>query len=268
MNILIKVLLSALVLFVVLYMAICAYLYFNQENILFRPKKLAKKFIFKFEHPHQELFFESKDKVKLNALLFPAEHSRGLIFYLHGNSGSLNGWGDIAEVYNAKGYDLFVFDYRGFGKSEGKISSEEQFLDDIRMLYQSMKSRYDESKIHIIGYSMGTGPATMLASENHPAQLILLSPYYSMPDMMGQRYPFVPKFILKYKLETYKYLDKVSVPVTIFHGKKDRSIYFGSSLKLKQHLKPGDGLFLLESQEHNGMDNNLEYQAVLDELLP
>ena len=268
MKLLLKVFSRLLVIIGVMYIFMCTYLYFNQESILFVPRKLAVKHVFKFDRPYEERFFETPDKIKLNALLFPADSSRGLIFYLHGNAGSLDGWGDIAAMYNARGYDLFLFDYRGFGKSGGHITSESQFFEDIRLLYREMKKKYTEDKISVIGYSIGTGPAAMLAAENEPKQLILLSPYYSMPDMMHQRYSFVPEFILTYRFETYRYLDQLKAPVSIFHGREDQTIYFGSSLKLKKHFKPGDRLFPLESQAHNGMDNNAQYQAELDALLP
>ena len=99
------------------------------------------------------------------------------MFYLHGNAGALDTWGDIAKVYTSLGYDIFILDYRGFGKSEGSIYSEEQFYKDVQAAYDVMRKEYPENKIVVEGYSIGTGPATILAATNHPKLLLLQAPY-------------------------------------------------------------------------------------------
>ncbi len=83
--------------------------------------------------------------------------------------------------------------------------------------------------IVILGYSMGTGTAARLAADNHPRQLILQAPYFSMKDMARYYYPMLPSFLLKYTFPTYRNIQRVTVPVTIFHGDNDEVIYYGSS---------------------------------------
>lgn len=164
---------------------------------------------------------------------FKADTSKGLIFYLHGNAGSLKSWGEIAKTYTSLHYDLFILDYRGYGKSEGTISSEAQLYKDVHVVYNNLKTKYDENKIIVLGYSIGTGPATELAAANHPKLLILQAPYYSMTDLMKHNYPIIPAFLLKYKFETNKNIRNCKMPIVIFHGDNDEVIYFQSSLKLK-----------------------------------
>lgn len=262
-----KVLVRLLIALALIYVFICVLLYFNQESILFHPDKLAMKHKFESEVPFEELFIQTADGIKLNALLFKAEHSKGLIFYVHGNAGSLNGWKGIAENYTKLGYDLFIFDFRGFGKSQGEISSEKQFYDDVRLCYRTMKKRYAEKDITIVGYSIGTGSAAMLAAENSPGSLILLAPYYNLRDMMQKNYRGVPTFILRYRFETNRFLPKIQAPVNIFHGKDDKAIYFGSALKLQKLLRSKDQFFPLEEQGHIGMDENPVYQQELRKIL-
>ena len=69
----------------------------------------------------------------------------------------------------------------------------------------------------------------------------------------------LPGFILKYQVNTYQYLQHTTAPVAIFHGDQDEIIYYGSSLKLKRCLKPGDTLITLHGQQHNGIDENADY---------
>jgi hypothetical protein len=164
-------------------------------------------------------------------------------------------------------YDIFMPDYRGYGKSEGEISSEQQFFDDVQSAYDNLKKDYAETRIVILGYSIGTGPAAMLASHNHPKMLILQAPYISVADLSQKSYPFLPSFLLKYKFRTNEFIAKTSAPILIIHGDADDVIYCGSSVKLKESFKPGDKLVILKGQGHNGFTHNAEYLAELKSVL-
>ena len=157
----------------------------------------------------------------------------------------------------------------GYGKSEGSIRNQQQLFDDNQAVYNTLKKEYDERKMVILGYSIGSGPAAKLASANHPKLLILQTPYYSLTDMIGHHYPYTPTFLLKYKLETNKYLKECKMPLVIFHGDSDEVIYYGSSLKLEKEFKPSDRLITLHGQQHNGISNHPDYlpalKAVLEE---
>ena len=252
---------------IVIYIISIVIIYFIQERFIFFPVKLDKDYKFGFKQLFEEMSFKTEDGILLNGLLFKAEHSKGLIFYLHGNAGSLKSWGEIAKVYTDLNYDLFMLDYRGYGKSEGRIGSEDQLHKDVQMVYNSLKARYDEVNIIVLGYSIGTGPATKLASVNSPKLLILQAPYYSLVDIMRTYYPIIPAFLLKYKFETNKYISNCKMPIVIFHGDRDEVISYRSSIKLNKLLKPSDTLITLKRQRHNGISNNPEYLYALSEIL-
>ena len=101
-----KTLLTLLKLALGFYIALCGLLYFFQEKLIFFPQKLASDYPFNFGKNVEEKYVETPDGIKLNALLFKADSSKGLIFYLHGNAGSLAGWGEVAQFYTALQYDL------------------------------------------------------------------------------------------------------------------------------------------------------------------
>jgi alpha-beta hydrolase superfamily lysophospholipase len=227
--------------------------------MIFFPEKLDKDYEFTFRQNFTEMDFKMDDNVMLHGILFKADSSKGLVFYLHGNAGSLKSWGEIAKTYTSLNYDLFMLDYRGYGKSGGKISSENQFYSDIQTVYDNLKIGYNENNIVVLGYSIGTGPAAKLASTNHPKLLILQAPYFNLTDLMKHYFPIIPAFALKYKFETNKFIQKCIMPVVIFHGDQDEVVYFKSSLKLKELMKKTDRLIVLKGQGHNGMSENRDY---------
>jgi len=257
----------ALILFTI-YVSACLLLYFNQESILFHPTKLASDHPLNFERPFEEITTKTKDGEFINGVLFKADTSSGrLIFFLHGNAGNNENQAGVADFYNSYGYDFFTMDYRGYGKSSGKISSEEQFYTDARNVYKQLSKRYKQEDITIVGYSVGTATATMLTAENQPHQLILLAPYYSMEQMATHRYKIFPRFLVEYKFETFHYLKEVQVPITLFHGKDDGAIPYSSSKMLAGLLKKGDHFYPLEHQGHNGIESHLVFQQQIAKLL-
>ncbi len=186
---------------------------------------------------------------------------------MHGNAGSIDSWGDVASIYTVLHYDVFMVDYRGYGKSNGVISSEGQVFSDMQAAYDTLKARYTEDRIVVLGYSIGTGPATKIAADNHPRLLILQAPYYSLTDMMKHSYPIIPTFILKYRFETNEYIKNCKMPITVFHGDADEVIYYNSSVKLKQFFKPTDTLITLNGQGHNGITENVDYKIAISKIL-
>jgi uncharacterized protein len=258
-----RILIAILTISLSIYFLLCTLLYFNQEKVIFHPDVLPKDYAFSFAQPFEEINIKARDNTNLNGLLFKAQNSKGLVFYLHGNSGAVNTFGEFAKIYTDLNYDVFFLDYRGFGKSEGNISSQKDLLDDVQIVYNNFKSKYSEDKIIIAGYSIGTGPAAFLAANNNPRKLILHAPYYSLTYISQIRFPIFPTFLLKYPLPTNEYVSYVKAPIVIFHGTADTTIPYNSSLRLQKLFKQEDKLITLEGQDHAGIMSNPKY---LDEL--
>ena len=248
-----------LLLIPLIYVGICVLLYFVQERLIFFPEKTPKDAKYRFNGPFEEMFFTTNDAVHIHGILFKTQAPKGLIFYLHGNAGSIESWGDVAELYNQLGYDLFMIDYRGYGKSDGSITSERDIYNDVQLVFSAVTEKYPSSKIIVLGYSLGTGPAAKLAAENKVNMLVLQSPYYSMTDVMLRLYKVIPPVVLRYKLESYKYVKACKAPIVIFHGEGDELISIKSAKRLQQHLKPGDVFITIEGLGQNGMSGHPEY---------
>lgn len=258
---------ALLAFFVMVYLIVVSYVYFNQVGMIFQSASLPKQYKFEYQSPFEELNIKSFDGLNLNGLLFKASKPKGLIFYLHGNAGTLETWGSIAKTYTSLDYDIFILDYRSFGKSEGEIENEDQLNKDISIVYKELCKRYPQDKIIIAGYSIGSGFATILASENKPKALILQSPYYSFTELSGSRVRFFPDFMKKFHLETYQYLSKVKAPIYIFHGFEDQLIPVENSVRLSKILNSKGNLYLLKGQGHIGMNENETFQERLKIIL-
>jgi uncharacterized protein len=249
------------------YILVCVLMFAFQERLIFFPEKLAKDYRFNFRQSFEEISIRTEDEKILNGLLFKSDSAKGLIFYLHGNAGSIDSWGSVAEIYTSLQYDVFLLDYRGYGKSDGVIENEAQLFQDVQVAYNEILKRYEEDKIIVLGYSIGTGPAAKLASTNNPKLLILQAPYYSLTDVMKHTYRIIPTFLLKYKLEIYRYIPDCTMPIVLFHGDEDEVIPYSQSLKLKELLKESDTLITIKGLGHNGMTFNVNYVREIERVL-
>src|SRR5689334_9884091 len=134
-----NLLIRTIIFIIALYAIICTCLYFFQERLIFFGDKLDKNFRFAFNQPFQEINIKTRANKLLNGLLFTTDNSKRLIFYLHGNAGSLANWGDVAKRYTDLHYNVFILDYPGYGQSEGSISSERELFEDIQTAYHEIE---------------------------------------------------------------------------------------------------------------------------------
>lgn len=233
-----------------------------QHKLIFFPEVLPSDHQFRFEHQFAELNFPTKDGGSINALHFQLNRPVGVVFYNHGNAGSLRNWGLVADDFLKHNYELFIYDYRGFGKSRGKIS-EQSLYEDAKILYEGIVDSVGEQNIIVYGRSIGTGIATKIASDHNPKQLILESPFYNFKDVAKSLFPFIPYKLIRYDFPNNERVREVKAPITIFHGKKDEVVYFGSSVKLMRHLSEKDRLVKIEEGHHNDLS---EFNAYHEEM--
>lgn len=256
------------IIFCILYLCICGWFYFSQEKALFTGVKLKKDHVFSFSGQFEEKFIPMGDGVNLHGVLFKAKEPKGVILWFPGGRGMIDSIGLDAPFYTKMNYDLFVINFRGFGKSEGTIKSEKQFNQDMQTVYNFIKKDYGEDRIVIFGYSLGSGPAAALASANKPGMLILRAPYYSMTKITQKAIPYLPMaLLLKYKFPIYELLQTTSCPVVVIHGDADNKIPIETSYRLKEHFKSTDRLLVLKGQGHNDFEKNPEYLQKLSEVL-
>jgi hypothetical protein len=241
-----------------------------QRQIFLHPRKLAKDFQYKFDIPHQEGFVSPESGISLNTLYFkPDSVSKGIVFYIHGNAHNLSRWGKHAHEFTNRGYEVLMYDFREFGKSNGRLT-EANLISDAQYIYDSLKTKYPENKIILYGRSLGTGVAVRLASTNSPKQLILETPYYSLPEVGWSHAPILPYNLLsEFKMPTYQWIRSVKCPIHIFHGTSDQIVPYEHSIRLIEILgkNPNEILTTLPNGRHRGLEKFEEYQIKMNDLL-
>lgn len=253
---------------------VCAWYYFRQEAVLFHPSRLSPQHEFQFDRPFEEHRIEVEPGVELSALLFEADVSTGestgprrAVLYLHGNAGDLQSWGWHADLYAEAGYDFIAIDYRGYGKSDGRIRSEAELHADIEHTWEWVERRYDPGHVIVIGYSLGSALAAPVACRHEAAGLVLLAPFSSVSALARRAVPFVPMSVLRYPLRTDRVLADCRVPVTIFHGLGDRTIPFSESERLMKILGSRGRLVALSAAGHQDIADDPTFQREMRELL-
>jgi pimeloyl-ACP methyl ester carboxylesterase len=233
-------------------------LFLVQERLIFYPEKLPLDFQFRFTGPFAERWIDV-DGIKLSSLLFKATEPKGVILFFHGNAGSLAGWGEVgAELAERAHWDAWVIDYPGYGKSEGRITSEEQLHGVADALWSAARREYGTAPIVAFGRSIGTGLAAELASRHEVAGLVLESPYLSLAALATQAFPWAPPFILRYRLRSDLWLAKARCPVLIFHGTSDEVIPFSQGKALAA-VKPEAEFVPIEGGRHNDLGSYASY---------
>lgn len=246
------------------YLLLCVALYFFQESLIFHPRALPADY--RFEGGREETI-TTTDGVDLSLLVFDHPAAEGAILYLHGNRGSNRRSLYQTQELTDTDYDLYLFDYRGYGKSGGEIVSQQQLYADAQQVYDTLAVRYGEENIIVMGYSLGTGLASYLAANNYPEHCILVAPYASITAMKNLWLWAVPDFILKYPLDNVEHVAAANCPVTVLHGQADDFIPYGMAKQLKKAAPDKVALVPLPETGHRGAILHPQVDRQLMELL-
>lgn len=250
-------LLNALIIGIIIYLAVGIALYFLQERFLLHPVRLPAAYSYHFSRPFSEENVLLDRGYTLNYVrFFPSGPIRkGLVLYFHGNSENINRYEKFTGNFTNNGYEVWMPDYPGFGKSTGKLT-EKKLYELADLLYMRAGKKYTKDQIIIYGKSLGTGIAARLASVKPCKTLILETPYYSIPDLFSYYVPVYPTALISnFKLPVHRYLENVTVPVTVFHGTADKVIPYRCAAKLKTCLKPTDEFITIPGGRHNNLND-------------
>jgi uncharacterized protein len=246
-----KTLAGAALAVALLYAALLALVWWQQERLIFLPSRLPTDHRFDVGADVHETWVEVPGE-RLHALHLRNAQPRGVVFYLHGNAGNLDSWFVNVDFYRRLNLDLYMLDYRGYGKSSGRIDSQAQLEADVRAAWASIAPRYAGLRRVLFGRSLGSALAAGLAAEVQPELTVLVSPYESLAALAAEHYRWVPQALLRYPLRTDEALLRVKSPLLLVHGANDEIIDAAHSERLLR-VAPHAELVLIDSAGHNDL---------------
>lgn len=253
---------------VVAYAGTYAFLYSirHEQGNRFRGHSLPDDFSYSFTGNFEELNFKAGDGGVLNAVLFKADHSKGVICFWKGNGGTVQEWAELAPQFLQLKYDVLITDYRQHGKSKGEISLE-NFYTDAQLVYDSLKRRYPENKIINVGFSLGGRIAAHLAAENFPRLTILLDPASATGDFSDRFFaalyaPLPP--VIGFNFQTEADIQRAKTPVVVMGTAESP---YSLAHRLKPLLKDKDRFFEIEGATHGTIPKHADTARIIAGLL-
>ncbi len=214
----------------VAYAALVLLIYLGQGQIVYGPSRQVRPPLLAYE----DVTLRTADGVQLAAWYIPAAEARGTVLFCHGNGGNIGSYLGNTSLLRSLGLAVFIFDYRGYGRSQGDPSEEGTYQDaEAAWRYLVEVRGVPPESIIVHGRSLGGAVAARLAAD-HPARaLILESSFTSLPDLGQHLLPLVPvRLIARFQYNTLADVAKVHCPVLVIHSRQDEVIPFSEAQRL------------------------------------
>jgi fermentation-respiration switch protein FrsA (DUF1100 family) len=236
-------------------------IYFPMREITDTPARVGLEY--------RDIYFKSADGTRLNGWFIPARNAKYTLVLAHGNAGNISHRIEKILIFHGLGLNVFVFDYRGYGRSEGQ-PSEKGLYQDLRAAhsYVVAEEKVPARDIILYGESIGGAVAIDLARRSEEGALITEDTFTSVKDMAGMAFPLVPNFIFSSKYDSLSKIKDVACPKLIIHSIDDEIVPFRQGEKLYAAAKePKRFLKLRGSHNTAFMESDKEYVEGLKEFI-
>jgi uncharacterized protein len=213
---------------------------------------------------------ETADGARLSAWWVPADAARGVLLFCHGNAGNISDRLDSIRIFNRLGLSVFIFDYRGYGKSSGHPSEQGTYRDaEAAWNYLIQVRQKDAREIVVFGRSLGGSIAAWVSQVYKPQALILESTFASLREAARDRMPgFFVKLLVPDQYRTLLYLTSVHCPFLILHSRGDEVIPFRHGEALYAAANEPKELVEIRGSHNQGfLGSQPYYEAALDSFL-
>jgi len=218
------------------------FLYFPTRTLAAKPESFGLR--------ADELSLLAEDGVRLHGWWIKGVGGRALLFF-HGNAGNVADRLDRARILNERlGLDVFLVDYRGYGRSEG-APSEDGLYRDARAVYNEALSRFNANQIVLFGESLGSAAAIQLATEQMSAGVVLETPFLSIAAMARKHYPFVPAFLIRSRYDNEGKVASVAAPKLFLVAENDEIAPPEQGRRLFDLAAAPKTLFVIPGSGHN-----------------
>ncbi len=197
------------------------------KDVLTTPKNLNLVF--------SDVYFQTPDLKRINAWFVPFQDARKTVYFLHGNAGNLSHRLEKIKVFHDIGLNVFIIDYRGYGKSSGSPNEAGVYIDaQAGLNYLTKELNIALDSIILYGESLGSAVAIEIASKNKIGGIIVEGAFTSAKEIARQVYPFLPAFLLSIKLDSLSKIGKLSCPKLFIHSKNDEIVPYCLGMRLYQ----------------------------------
>jgi len=236
-----------------------------ESSAVFFPDKKIEFFPSQVNLAFEDVFFQTADGVKLNGWFIAKPNATYTILLFHGNAGNIGHRLDKLLALRQTGVNIFIIDYRGFGKSEGRISEKGLYLD-ARAAYDYLVEarQIPAAEIILYGESLGSAAAIDLAAKIKVKAIIVEGAFSKGRDMARRMYPFIPDFLFSDSYNSLKKIERIDVPKLFIHGRDDEIVPFELARKLYS-LSQEPKEFVEISGGHNSafMDSQEKYISAI-----
>ncbi len=222
-----------------MYLGISLFLYTFQSKMVYFPDKVMSYNPGSQGLDYHDVHFDTADNTRIFGWYVPVkEKSRKTILFCHGNAGNIADRLPMVRNFHNMGLNVFIFDYRGFGKSQGFPSEKGTYLDALGAWDYLVKIKKEKPQnIILYGRSLGGAIASYLAKQKSPGALILEATFTSLKDIGQERMPLFPiRWISEFKYDTLSYISDLEMPVLVIHSREDEIIPFSHGQELFRRL--------------------------------
>lgn len=211
-------------------------LYFIQPKILYKPRRNVNYTPGELGLDYEDVSLTAADGIKIHGWYIPAMNSNFTILFCHGNGGNIMHRLDTINFFNKLGLSCLIFDYRGYGKSQGKPTEEGTYLDAAAAYDWLTKEMWiPAEEIIVFGRSLGGAVASNLATKVHVRGLVVESGFTSYAGIGAKFYPYLPvKWFASFNYNTLDYIKGIHCPLLLIHSKNDEVVPFEFGLELYQ----------------------------------
>ena len=249
-------------------MSLNLFVFIFHESLIFQGANVPKSTPFKFDKNFEEYLINTPEGGEINLVHFKISNPYGMILYFHGNRGDLRKWGRISSKYTDLGYDVFAWDYRGYGRSTGK-RTENLLYQDAEEVLSFIDENFRFDKKVFFGRSLGSAMAIHLATKNSPDLLILETPIAHVSNGIHRYRWFMPKGVIwRFQFDNQKKASDVMCKTVILHGTNDYVIPIFFAKRLFDELgSDSKKIVIIPKGGHNNLNNFEKYHNTLKSTL-
>lgn len=203
------------------YLVIIAALYFAQRSMIYPVPQISAE----IPDGYRRISLQTADHLTLAALYRSPTANRRVVVFFHGNGDNWDGAALANREIAAAGYGILLCEYRGYSANPGTPGEAGFYADGRAALAWLAAQGFGQDQVVLVGNSIGSGPATQLAAEFHPAGLVLISGFTSLPDVVAAKLPWLPaRWLVRDRFANQDKLARLSLPVLLLHGTDDQLV--------------------------------------------